>query len=159
VVQAHGEARGKAAELGARGVRIGLRDSRHTGRARRSQLAPKSGSRPLSGGEFGNGYSLSRIARNGAGVMLALSGEIDIANADAFTEEVHSLIEDADGQVVLDLQHCLFIDSIGIRALIVLAREQQAQGRSLRLSGVTGEPLRVLELSGLLDSGLLARDP
>ena len=148
---------GKAAELGA-GERIGLRDGRHTGRARRSQLAPKFGAQPLSGGELGNGYSLSRIARDGAGVMLALSGEIDIANADAFTEEVHSLIEVADGEVVLDLQHCLFIDSIGIRALIVLAREQQAQGRSLKLSGVTGEPLRVLELSGLLDSGLLAKD-
>jgi anti-anti-sigma factor len=121
-------------------------------------LAPKSDSQPLSGGELGNGYSLSRIARNGAGVTLALSGELDIANADAFTDEVHSLIEGADGQVALDLQNCLFIDSTGIRALMVLAREQQARGRRLRLSTVTGEPLRVLGLSGLLDSGLVASD-
>jgi anti-anti-sigma factor len=121
-------------------------------------LAPKSDSQPLSGGELGNGYSLSRMARNGAGITLALSGEIDIANADAFTAEVHSLIEDADGPVALDLQNCLFIDSIGIRALMVLAREQQARGRRLKLSRVTGEPLRVLGLSGLLDSGLFAKD-
>jgi anti-anti-sigma factor len=121
-------------------------------------LAPKSDSPPLSGGELGNGYSLSRIARHGAGVTLGLSGEIDIANAEAFTDEVHSLIEGADGQVALDLHNCLFIDSTGIRALVVLAREQQARGRRLRVSGVTGEPLRVLGLSGLLDSGLLAED-
>ena len=121
-------------------------------------MAPKSDSQPLSGGELGNGYSLSRMARNGAGVTLALSGEIDIANADAFTDQVHSLIEGADGQVVLDLQNCLFIDSTGIRALMVLAREQQAWGRRLKLSRVTGEPLRVLGLSGLLDSGLVAKD-
>jgi anti-anti-sigma factor len=121
-------------------------------------LAPKSASQPPSGGELGNGYSLSRMAGNGAGVTLALSGEIDIANADAFTDQVNSLIEGADGQVVLDLQNCLFIDSTGIRALMVLAREQQARGRRLKLSRVTGEPLRVLGLSGLLDSGLVAKD-
>jgi anti-anti-sigma factor len=121
-------------------------------------LAPKSDSQPLSGGEQGHGYALSRIARNGAGVTLAVSGEIDIANAEVFTDEAHSLIEGADGQVALDLQNCLFIDSTGIRALIVLAREQQARGRRLKLSGATGEPLRVLGLSGLLDSGLVAND-
>jgi anti-anti-sigma factor len=121
-------------------------------------LAPKSDSQPRSGGELGNGYSLSRMARNSAGVTLALSGEIDIANADAFTDQVHALIEGADDQVVLDLQNCLFIDSTGIRALMVLAREQQARGRRLKLSRVTGEPLRVLGLSGLLDSGLFAKD-
>ena len=120
-------------------------------------MASKSDSQPLSGGELGNGYSLSRIARNGAGVTVALSGELDIANAEAFTHEVHSLIEGVDGQVALDLQNCLFIDSTGIRALLVLAQEQQAQGRRLKLSGVTGEPLRVLGLSGLLDSSLIAK--
>ena len=118
-------------------------------------MAPKSDS-PPSGAELRNGYSLSPIARNGAGVTLAISGEIEIANAEAFTNEVHSLIEGADDQVALDLQNCLFIDSTGIRALMVLAQEQEARGRKLKLSGVTGEPLRVLELSGLLNSGLFA---
>jgi len=43
--------------------------------------------------------------------------------------------------------------------LVVLAQEQQARGRTLKLSGVTGEPERVLSLSGLLDSGLLGEGP
>ena len=105
-----------------------------------------------------NGYSLARIARNGdgPGVTLAISGEIDIANVEAFTNEVHSLVEGAAGQVDLDLQNCLFIDSTAIRALMVLAQEQQARGRKLKLSGVTGEPQRVLKVSGLLDSDLFA---
>ena len=121
-------------------------------------MVAKSASQRLSGGELGNGYQLSPIARNGDGVTLAISGEIDIANADAFTDEVHSHFEGADGQVTLELQNCLFIDSTGIRALVSLAQEQRARGRTLKLSGVTGEPLRVLELSGLLDSGLFAND-
>jgi anti-anti-sigma factor len=113
-------------------------------------LAPKSDSPPLR-----NGYSLARIARNGS-VTLAISGEIDIANAKSFTDEVRSLFEDADSQVALDLEDCGFIDSTGIRALVALAQEQEARRRKLKLSGVTGEPQRVLELSGLLNSGLFA---
>jgi anti-anti-sigma factor len=121
-------------------------------------LVAKSASQRLSGGELGNGYRLSRIARNRDGVTLAISGEIEIANADAFTDEVHSHFEGADGQATLDLENCLFIDSTGIRALVALAQEQRARGRTLKLSGVTGEPQRVLGLLGLLDSGLFAND-
>ena len=109
-------------------------------------MAPKSDSPPLA-----NGYSLARIARNGS-VTLAISGEIDIANAKSFTDEVHSVIEDAASQVALDLENCWFIDSTGIRALVALAQEQDARGRKLKLAGVTGEPQRVLKLSCLLDS-------
>jgi anti-anti-sigma factor len=93
------------------------------------------------------------------GNTVSISGEIDLANADAFIDEVRRLIEGADGEVVLDFRNCLFIDSSGIRALLVLAHEQEAQGARLRLSGVIGEPLRALELTGVLDSGLFARSP
>jgi anti-anti-sigma factor len=121
-------------------------------------LASKSGSQPLPRDELGNGYSLLRTAGNGGGVTLAVSGEIDIANSEAFTDEVQSVFGGADGQVVLDLRDCTFIDSSGIRALVVLAKERQARGQTLSLSGVTGEPLRVLRLSGVLDSDLLSQD-
>jgi anti-anti-sigma factor len=120
-------------------------------------LASKSDSQPLPRDGLGNGYSLFRMAGNGDGVTLAISGEIDIANSEAFTDEVQS-VGGADGPVVLDLRDCTFIDSSGIRALVILAREQQARGQTLKLSGVTGEPLRVLRLSGLLDSDLLSED-
>jgi anti-anti-sigma factor len=90
---------------------------------------------------------------------VAVSGEIDLANADAFIDEMRRLIEDAGGEVVLDLRDCLFIDSSGIRALMVLGQEREAQGGRLKLSGITGEPLRALELTGVLDSGLFARGP
>jgi anti-anti-sigma factor len=123
----------------------------------RYRMRSKSDSQP-SGTALANGYSLSRADRNGDGVSLAIFGEIDIANADAFIDEVHRLSGDADRDVVLDFQNCLFIDSTGIRALMVLGQEQKAQGRRLKLSGVTGEPQRVLELTGLLDSDLFASD-
>lgn len=120
------------------------------------KLASKSDSQPLVSHVRGNGYSLFRTADNGDGVTLAVSGEIDIANCEAFTDEVQSIFGGADRQLVLDLRDCVFIDSSGIRALVVLAKEQQARGQRLKLSGVNGEPLRVLRLSGLLDSGLFS---
>ena len=101
---------------------------------------------------------LSRVAHNGDGVTLAIAGEIDIASADAFADEVHSHLEGTDGEVTLDLQNCHFIDSTGIRALVAVAEEQRARERTLKLSGVTGEPARVLGLTGFLDSGLFAND-
>jgi len=119
-------------------------------------MAPRFNSQPPSGAERRKGYSLSRTARNGHGVILAVSGELDIANTEAFTAEVHSLIDHADSPVALDLQGCGFIDSTAIRALLVLAQEQRAQGRRLKLLGITGEPQRVLKISGLLDSDLFA---
>lgn len=117
-------------------------------------MAPKSDPEPRSPGELVDGYSLSRIARNGEGVTLAVSGEIDIANAEAFGAGVHALSDGAGAQLTLDLEDCLFIDSTGIRVLMVLAQEQQARGGRLKLSGVTGELRRVLRLTGLLDWSL-----
>jgi anti-anti-sigma factor len=108
-------------------------------------LAPKYDSQARSGGELGNGYSLSRIDRKRDGVTLAISGEIDLANAEAFADQVHSLCERTAGRVSVDLENCVFIDSAGIRALMGVAQKQQAQGRRLELSGVRGEPRRCKE--------------
>ena len=87
-------------------------------------------------------------------MILAVAGEIDISNAEQFGDEVRSLVDGAEEEeVVLSLQDCGFIDSTGIRALIKLAQELRTQGQTLVLSGLNGEPRRVLELTRLLDGG------
>ena len=91
-------------------------------------MAERYSPEPLSGRQPRDGYLLVPTARNGHGVTLAISGEIDISNAEAFTDEVKLLFNGANGEMTLDLQHCVFIDSAGIRALVVLAQEQQARG-------------------------------
>lgn len=107
--------------------------------------------RPLTPAEQANGHSLSRIASAGNGVILAVAGEINISSAEEFSDEVCALMEGAEGEVVLRLQNCCFIDSTGIRALIGLARELRTRGQTLVLSGLNGQPRRVFELTGLLD--------
>ena len=108
------------------------------------------GARPLTRDERVNGPSLSRISSGHDDVILAVAGEIDISNAEDLADDVRSLVDGAEGQVVLGLQDCGFIDATGIKALIVLARELQTRGQTLVLSGLNGEPRRVLEITGLL---------
>jgi anti-sigma B factor antagonist len=107
--------------------------------------------RPQTRGEPVDGYSLSRIAAAGNGLILAVAGEIDISSAEEFGDDVRALVDGADGEVVLSLQNCDFIDSTGIRALIRLAQELRTRGQTLVLSGLNGEPRRVFEITGLLD--------
>ena len=98
-----------------------------------------------------NGYELARIPSAGNGVVLAVAGEIDLANAEELADRVRALIDSADDEVVLSLQECGFIDSSGIRTLVMLARELRARGQTLVLAGLNGGPRRVFEIAGLLD--------
>jgi anti-anti-sigma factor len=109
--------------------------------------------RPLTRGEQvnGHGHSLSRIASAGNGVILAVAGEIDLSNAEEFSDGVRALMDGAEGEVVLSLQNCGFIDSTGIKVLIMLARELRTRDQTLVLSGLNGGPRRVFEITGLLD--------
>jgi stage II sporulation protein AA (anti-sigma F factor antagonist) len=121
-------------------------------------LVPKElDERPLTRGEqvngLSNGHSLSRIASAGNGVILAVAGEIDLSNAEEFSDGVRALM-DGEGEVVLSLQNCGFIDSTGIKVLIMLARELRTRDQTLVLSGLNGGPRRVFEITGLLDGRL-----
>jgi anti-anti-sigma factor len=84
-------------------------------------------------------------------VILVVEGEIDISSAGEFSDHARALAEGAEGEVVLSFENCGFIDSTGIRALIGLAWELRTRGQTLVLSGLNGQPRRVLELTGLLD--------
>jgi anti-anti-sigma factor len=90
------------------------------------------------------------------GVTLAVAGEIDISNADEFVDDVRWLVGSTKCHVVLSLENCGFIDSTGARAFITLARELRMRGQTLVLSGLDGEPRRVLELTGLLEGRAFA---
>jgi anti-anti-sigma factor len=120
--------------------------------ARRSGLILKErDTRPLTGGEPVNGHSLSRISTDDNGAVLAVAGEIDLSNAEEFVDEVRSLIGGEEGEVVLSLQDCNFIDSTALTALTMLARELPTRSQRLVLSGLDGQPRRMFELTGLLD--------
>ena len=90
--------------------------------------------------------------RQGETTVLALSGELDIASAPDFERAVAEVDgSGASGRLVVDLAELTFMDSTGLRALL-LARQQAADSeRELVLRPGPRQVQRGFELSGTLD--------
>lgn len=86
-----------------------------------------------------------------AGVVLSVSGEVDLAVVDELVATVRASLERADG-VLLDLRGVSFIDSSGLGALVLVRNEAVAAAKSLSLVHVPASLTRLLQLTGLQDS-------
>jgi len=81
--------------------------------------------------------------------VLAVSGEIDLAVAGRFAEELESLVGGDHGSSVVDLSAVEFIDSSGIRELLKAKGTAQTAGGDLLLLSPSPACRRVLEVSGV----------
>jgi anti-sigma B factor antagonist len=82
-----------------------------------------------------------------AAVVVALKGDLDMASAPAVEDTVLGAIASRpDGGVALDLSQVDFLDSVGIRTLLVLARRARDAGVQFRLLRPTARTWRVLEM-------------
>jgi anti-anti-sigma factor len=87
--------------------------------------------------------------------VLALSGELDLSNADRFSDELARAEDGASppSRIVLDLSELEFIDSTGIAILV--AAHRRLNGDDVRLQLVRSRSAavrRVFSLTGLDDS-------
>lgn len=80
---------------------------------------------------------------------LSASGVIDAHTADDLAAALDS--QGLDGDVHLDLTGIEFIDSSGLRALVVSHQALDGAGRRLVLSGVSEAAERLFEITGLRD--------
>lgn len=91
--------------------------------------------------------------------VIHLHGEIDLAVAPALGTE---LVEQAGlltGDVVLDCSDLSFIDSTGLKALLLVQQALAADGRALELRNVSEACRRPIEICGLTDVlGMAAED-
>jgi anti-anti-sigma factor len=82
-------------------------------------------------------------------VRMLVQGEIDLADERPLVDEVDAVIgASADVVVELDLGGVDFIDSSGVRALLLLRR---AHGDRVRLGARSAPVQRVLDIAGLAD--------
>ncbi len=88
------------------------------------------------------------VARSAAEVVVAPSGELDLASVDELTREVHELWSDGARRVLVDLEPLEFIDSSGLRALLSLREDAVRDGHDLALR--PGPPVvqRIFDLTG-----------
>ena len=88
-------------------------------------------------------FKISIENRDGIPV-LQVCGEIDLATHEELTGQIRAAA--ADGKpVVVDLSRCAFIDSSGIRALLLGEREAE----SIAVAGASEQVKRVFEMTGV----------
>lgn len=84
--------------------------------------------------------------------IVAVVGELDLANAREFGAEVDAALE-TGSDVRIDLALCEFIDSTGIALLVRKARELRDAGRQLSVSNIPWDLDRIFEIAGLFANG------
>jgi len=83
-------------------------------------------------------------SRAGATTVIALKGELDLAGTAALEQELAAAEDDA---VVLDLRGLDFIDSTGLRAIVVAATDAERDGGRFALVAGSEPVMRVFDVT------------
>jgi anti-sigma B factor antagonist len=85
------------------------------------------------------------------GVVLALSGELDVVTAPELARTLDDVLEQPHVRVMLDLNGLRFVDSAGVSVLIRAKQRADSDGQTLVLRRPTEQLERVFALVGLAD--------
>ena len=91
-----------------------------------------------------------KVERQSGIATLALSGELDLASADAIDAVANSVIAQ-ERVLVLDLHELSFMDSTGLRLLGRLHNNAERKGHRLLLARISPPVRRILHVAGLVD--------
>jgi anti-sigma B factor antagonist len=83
--------------------------------------------------------------------VVRVAGEVDMSHEEQLRAELHRAVEADSKGIVVDLTECEFIDSSGIRALLLSRKEKNADGGSetLAVAASSDQILRILGVMGL----------
>ena len=83
--------------------------------------------------------------------VLALAGEIDLAQAAELDDELKSLFDEGTTQIIVDLLEVPFLESSALGVLLKYSRLLRANGGELTLVTDDVRVLRVIEITGLAE--------
>jgi anti-anti-sigma factor len=99
------------------------------------------------------------VSDSGAVRLLRLTGELDMAGADQF-ERLLAADQTSEAETfVLDMRELSFIDSSGLRALIMADRRVRAEGRRFIVVRGPDRVNQVLEMTGVAQRIDLVDEP
>jgi anti-anti-sigma factor len=91
--------------------------------------------------------------RDGDGVFIVhIRGELDIAHEEELRAELNRGVAENNGGIVVDLTDCEFIDSSGVRALLLGRAAQQADANGeprLVIASGSAQIVRILSVMGV----------
>ena len=89
------------------------------------------------------------MERHPGQTRVALTGELDIASAEALEQRLEAAEVGAPAVLVLDLRRLEFIDSTGLRTLVAADERARSQGRRLAVVCGPNAVARILEVTQL----------
>ncbi len=82
-------------------------------------------------------------------ISLNVGGEIDLATVDELTSAIKKVQANEGSNLLVDLTGTDFMDSTGLKTLVVASREFGEAGRAFALAVKPGPIARLIELSGV----------
>jgi anti-anti-sigma factor len=87
--------------------------------------------------------------RHGSAVRLRVVGELDLFRESALHAAMAAVLDDDLEQLVLDVRELHFLDSSGLRALLLCRDRTRAAGATFRLAVAPGPVTRLLAVAGV----------
>jgi anti-anti-sigma factor len=87
--------------------------------------------------------------KNGKVFVLGLSGKLDIEGAKLLVDKMTQILAGGERSILLDFADITYINSAGLRGLILVAKQLASSSGILILAGVSGSNQKVLDISGL----------
>lgn len=85
------------------------------------------------------------------GVVLALSGELDLSSAPELERAIGEAKPESGRRLLLDFSGLSFMDSTGVSVMVAAKHDADASGWLLAVRRPNGQVRRLLELVGLLE--------
>jgi anti-sigma B factor antagonist len=82
-------------------------------------------------------------------VVLELHGELDLLGAPLLQKKIEQASGDARGILVLDLQELQFVDSAGLRVILMAHESARQQGQEFALTKGSEQVQRLLSIAGV----------
>lgn len=106
-------------------------------------------SEPRKGGHHMAELTIRRTELANDWISLSVRGEIDLATVDQLEEAVAEVVNNGDSHLVVDLTETSFMDSTGLKALLVTDQKLNESGRSFAIAVSPGPIARLVDLSGV----------
>lgn len=89
------------------------------------------------------------VAVEGDDLVVYVKGDIDIGNADGLPAALLAATSGTDTSVLIDIAEVTFLDSSGLRAILICEATLSREGITLKVRNATEQSRRVFEISGL----------
>ena len=92
-----------------------------------------------------------QVLSDGGVVRIVPIGEIDMSSANTFETVAEQVVLSKPERIELDLAGVEFIDSSGLRSIVLLRNKARLEDIELVATGLSPAAERILELTGLID--------